>query len=231
MKASSPWQVPKMWDGGRCIIIGGGPSMPKQFNVPQEIISKVRDRNDPTGPEAYSPYMAQIHDEHVIVVNDGYRLGSWPDICFFADYGWYKAHRESLAKWSGLKIGSCPPIEGNNDGIKYLKRLNRPMGLNAKPHLLNWNFNSGSAAINLAVPHLGVRQAILLGFDMGWPDGQSHWHQGHGNGHKPRPNYDKWAEVLSVVAQDAAKLGIEIINCSPGTAITAFPVMNLKEVL
>ena len=230
------WQVPRMWDGGRCIVIGGGPSMPSQFGIPNEVVAKVRDKSDPLGPSAYSSYMEAIHGEHVIVVNNGYLLGDWPDICFFADYGWYRVHRESLAQWPGLKIGACPPLQGNSDGVKYLKRLNNSKGFSLKPHLLNWNYNSGSAAINLAI-HLGAAQIILLGFDMCRPEGRSHWHQGHGNEllsdgrPRPLPNYAKWARALTAIAQDAAKLGVEIINCSPGTVITAFPVANIREVL
>ena len=50
-------------------------------------------------------------------------------------------------------------------------------------------------------------------------------------GVQPLPNYAKWAKTLTVMARVPAKLGVEIINCSPGTAITAFPVAELKDVL
>ena len=222
-----------MWEGGRCIVIGGGPSMPSQFDIPPELVAQVKDISDPTGPEAYSPYMSSIYNEHVIVVNNGYQLGSWPDICFFGDYGWYKVHRLALAQWSGLKVAAFGNIkpEVGADGIKQLQRdRDRKVGLSENPRRLAWGFNSGSSAIDLAV-HLGSRQIILLGFDMSWPQGQSHWHQGHGNGRRPRPNYSKWMLGLGVMAHDAARLGVEIINASPDSTITAFPKVQLRDAL
>lgn len=226
------WSVPRMWDGGRCFIIGGGPSMPGQFDIPPEIMARVHDKADSTGPEAYSPYMETIYHEHVIVVNDGYRLGSWPDICFFGDHGWYKVHRQALSLWPGLKVTCCPALRGNNDGIKHLGRdRTRRVGLSDNPSMVVWGFNSGSSAIDFGI-HLGVRQVFLLGFDMSHgPAGESHWHQGHGNERRPRANYDRFMRGFPVMAADAAKMGIEIINCSPGTAIMDFPVATLKEVL
>lgn len=206
--------------------------MTGQFDIPDAIVQKVRDKNDPTGPAQYSPYMAPIHNEHVIVVNNGYLLGEWPDICFFGDHGWYRVHREFLAKWPGLKVTCCPALSGQPDGLKYLRRdPNRKLGLTDNPSRVAWGFNSGTSAINLGV-HLGSRQIILLGFDM-QPglDGHSHWHLGHGNETRPRPNYARFMRGFPIMAKDATRMGVEIINCSPGTAITDFPVVNLKEIL
>jgi len=227
------WDVPRMWDGGRCIVIGGGPSMPSQFDIPIEVVSKVRDKADLLGPQAYSPYMESIYEEHVIVVNNGYQLGDWPDICLFGDQPWYLVHRQTLAKWPGIKVHCCKSdCIDQRDGVKYLARdREKRFGLCTNPRRVAWGWNTGSSSINLAV-HFGVRQIILLGFDMSWGiASQSHWHRGHGNEHRPRPNYSKWIKGLSVLAKDAAGLGIEIINCSPGSAITAFPVAELKDVL
>jgi hypothetical protein len=166
------------------------------------------------------------------VVNDGYRLGAWPDICLFGDHGWYTVHRPLLALWPGLKVHCCKnDILNPSDGIKYLSRdRNHKVGLTDNPHRVAWGFNTGSSAINLAV-HTGVRQIILLGFDMDWPGEKSHWHQGHGNGHRPRPNYAHWIEGLKVLAQDARRIGVEILNASPASAIGAFPKVSLREVL
>ena len=227
------WQVPRMWEGGRCIVIGGGPSILAQFDIPPELVAKARDVSDPTGPEAYSPYMVSIHNEHVIVVNNGYQLGLWPDICFFGDFGWYMVHRLALAQWSGLKIAAFGNIkpEVNVDGVKQLHRdRDCKVGLSENPRRLAWGFNSGSSAINLAF-HLGARQIILLGFDMHHEPGNTHWHQGHGNERRIGPNYAKWMQGLAIMAKDSIRLGVEIINCSPGSAIKDFPVANLKGVL
>ena len=206
--------------------------MPRQFNIPQQIVAKVRDKNDPTGPVAYSQFMTRIHNEHVIVVNNGYQLGSWPDICFFGDHGWYMVHRMALAKWPGLKVNCCRRDLDGGDGVKYVRRdPDKNLGLSPHPRRVAWGFNSGSAAIDFGI-HLGVKQVILLGFDMNHgPAGESHWHRGHGNEHRPRPNYDRFMKGFLVMANDAKKIGVEIINCSLGSGIKDFPIMSLDKAL
>lgn len=229
------WVAPRMWEGGRCFILGGGPSMVSQFDIPQELVARVRDPKDPLGPEAYSPFMSNIHDEHVVAVNNSYLLGDWPDICFFGDWGWYRSHRLRLSQWPGLKVTHCPVFSDARyayaEGVRYIPRDRaKRQGLSPHPGRLSWGFNSGSSAVDLAV-HLGARTIILLGFDMhSGPNGETHWHPGHGNGHRP-PSYARFLRGFPEIAADAAKMGVEIINCSSGSAITVFPTVGLREVL
>lgn len=223
------WAAPRMWDGGRCFIIGGGPSMPKQFDIPDEIITGVR--SGELGPDAYSPFMESIHDEHVIGVNNAYQIGTWIDACLFGDCGWYLVHRQKLARWPNLKVGCCfgCPAYLDSEGIKYLARDKvRKIGIGVNPKKLSWGYNSGSAAINLAA-HFGVRQIILLGFDMSHPAPETtHWHKGHGYARK---SYRRFLKGFPAIAFDANKLGIEILNASPESSITSFPKANISEVL
>jgi len=223
------WTVPKMWDGGRCFIIGGGPSMPGQFGVPNEIVDAVR--SDRLGPDAYSPYMTPIHGEHVIGVNNAYQIGTWIDVCLFGDCAWYLVHREQLAKWPNLKVGccfGCPDYLGQ-DLVKYIPRdKNRKIGIGTNPAKISWGYNSGSAAINLAV-HFGVLQIILLGFDMSHlSSGETHWHKGHGYSRK---SYRRFLGGFPTIAADAGKLGIEILNASQESAIEVFRKVSLKDII
>jgi hypothetical protein len=61
------WQVPRMWEGGDVWIIGGGPSILTQFDIPEKVVSKVLNGSSP--PSVYSPYMEYLHDKHIIGVN------------------------------------------------------------------------------------------------------------------------------------------------------------------
>jgi hypothetical protein len=218
-----------MWDGGRCFIIGGGPSMPKQFDIPDEIIAQVR--SGQLGPEVYSPFMASIHNEHVIGVNNAYQIGTWIDVCLFGDCGWYLVHRQKLARWPNLKVGccyGCPDYFGP-DGIKYVARDRiKKVGIGTNPSKLSWGYNSGTAAINFAA-HTGAKQIILLGFDMSYPEPAiTHWHKGHGN---QRKSFKRFLRGFSSIAVDATKLDIEILNAGQESAITQFRKVSLEEVL
>ena len=160
------WQIPKMWDGGECWIIGGGPSIALQFEVPEDIIQGVLCKSLPMS--AYSPFLSPIHGKHVIGVNVAFMLGNWVDIVFFGDAGFYLAHKKQLAEFPKLKITSNAIVLNKHKSfdVKLVpKDGNHPEGISPRANRVSWNSNSGGASISLAV-QLGAKRIYLLGFDM-----------------------------------------------------------------
>lgn len=225
------WSVPKIWKDGTCWIIGGGPSIANQFQVPKKIVDKVSTSELPVS--AYSTYMSLLHDKHVIGVNGAFLLGNWVDMCFFGDKSWYFRNAKALNDYKGLIIG-CPEflqVQGwQNLGIKYLQKANgKTYGISEDPTKVCWNMNSGSAAISLAY-NTGCKRIILLGFDMDVnPQGKSHWH-GLYEAKKTQP-FHKHLIGFDQIASDAKRLGVEIINASPTSKITQFPKINVKDII
>jgi len=236
-----PWSIPRMWEGGECWIIGGGPSMPLQFGVPEDVISAVLHKEHPLS--SYSPFLSPIHNKHVIGVNAAFLLGEWIDITFFGDAGFYFANKAEMDVMTKLKV-SCNPNLPKKDArelvdIKYVPLNNRhPKGISNRDNTVTWNLNSGAAAINLAY-HLGVERVYLLGFDMApSKEGIQHWHQHYRNGKdvmKPKDikklPFRRHLECFPMVANDARRLGLEIINVNPNSAIMAFKRVKLSDVL
>jgi len=228
------WQVPRMWEGGDVWIIGGGPSVPKQFGIPDEIVQSVIKGTSP--PSVYSPFMTFLHDKHVIGINVAYLIGDWMDAIFFGDIGFFLKHQRGLAAFPGLKI-SCHPQTDKYDWVKYTPRdKTHPKGISDNPKMVSWNNNSGSAAVSIAA-NAGAERIILLGFDMKMDNTQQHWHDLYGrnaprNPKKPRHMpFDRHLRGFSDMAKDAKRRGIEIINASPDSAITCFPKYSIKELL
>lgn len=209
--------------------------MPRQFDVPEDIIQKVTQGTLP--PNAYSPYMHPIHDKHVIGVNMSYKLGMWIDVVMFGDSGFFLKERNGLATFPGIKV-SC---NTGSQGERWIKHLGRDgshsKGISTNPMLVGWNGNTGGAAINLAV-HMGAKRILLLGFDMNL-DGtrMQHWHDLYGKGpvlderRKRKLPFSRHITSFSFIAADAKRLGVEIINLSPGSSINDFPKMSVKEFL
>ena len=54
------WTAPRIWDGGECFILGGGPSLA-------------------------AVDVGQLRGRRVIAVNQAYKLGDWIDVLFFGD--------------------------------------------------------------------------------------------------------------------------------------------------
>ena len=226
------WTAPKIWEGGSCFIIGGGASMPRQFGVPEDVVSKVMTGELP--PSSYSPYLTPIHGAHVIGVNNAYQIGPWIDCIFFGDCAWYLVHRQALAKFPNLKVSCCPrfanrPLK-DMEGVKYLaKHGGRRYGISGDPSKVSWNHNSGAAAISLAV-HFGVKRIVLLGFDMCLDSAaMSHWHGSHGN--KKKPPFARHLKGFPDIASDAEKREVEILNASPESAVDAFSKISLNSLL
>ena len=245
------WKVPAIWEGGTCFILGGGLSSPRVFGVPEALISRVCNREE--RPAVYSGYYKPIHDRHVIGINNAYQLGAWIDILFFGDWTWFESHMKQLRSCKGLLVscsGRLPEHQQSRDAarVKYVKKAEdiktggkKKVGLTSAKRQVVWNYNSGAAAINLAV-HFGAVKSVLVGFDMqpgrvGGKDGDvTHWHGAHFEKHKGdvskiRPPFHRHLSCFPAIKKDADAMGVTIYNMSPDSAIDCFPKITLEEAL
>ena len=116
--------------------------------------------------------------------------------------------------------------------VRYIKSK-VGQGLSFDRSVIHQGSNSGYQAINLAV-HLGVKRIVLLGYDMQLgPDGQVHHHGPHPKGmNNPEGGLFKaWVERFATIVPDLERAGLEIINCTPNSALRCFPMAKLEEVL
>ncbi len=233
------WNVPNMWGGGECWIIGGGSSMPLEFEVPEDVIQGVLAKELPLS--AYSTFLSSIHARHVIGINAAFFLGSWVDAVFFGDGGFYRGNKAAMDAFPKLKITSSPHLKNKNyQGLKFLQNNSRhPVGISTRSGTVSWNLNSGAAAISLAY-HFGVKRIYLLGFDMDLSlDGTQHWHRHYSRNRVPskkergaaKKTFARHLEGFTAIEQDARRLGLEIINVSPNSKIMNFERVKLSEVL
>ena len=225
----SLWTAPPIWKGEQCIVIGGGASIPKQFDIPQEVVQSVFSGS--STPAAYSPYMEAIHKESIIAVNMAYTLGNWVDVLFFGDGAMLKKKGVNIFDFQGLKVSCATAILPYHKKIKILNRSTKTMGIDFDPNFICWNLNSGAGAINLAV-HFGVKRILLLGFDMNLTDGKDqHFHKYYGG--NPKTVVGVFKRHMKGFAKIAADLKgqVEVINCNPDSAIVDFPKAHIKEFL
>ena len=91
------------------------------------------------------------------------------------------------------------------------------------------NGSNGAGAINLAY-HFGARRILLVGMDMKpGPNGEKHWHPDH-----PKPlvqgqQFEEWRKKMGVLAVDLKTEGVTVVNCTPGSALTCFPMGDLEQ--
>ena len=91
--------------------------------------------------------------------------------------------------------------------------------------------NSGFQAVNL-VAQAGAARIVLVGFDYSLARGV-HWHGKHppGMNNPSERNCERWRGDLDQCAGLLAGLGIEVLNASPYSTLTAFEKRPLRECL
>lgn len=174
---------------------------------------------------------------HSIAVNDAYRLMPFASALYAGDGAWWQVH-EGAPGFAGEKWSSHGDASHNDKrAVAALYGLNLVRGVDAvgfslDPSLIHYGENSGYQAINLAVHKLGARGTILLiGFDMRMVDGRRHFFGEH-----PAPlrqtvhGYRIWPKHFARAAA-ALPPELKIINCTPQSALTCFPMMDLADAL
>jgi len=91
--------------------------------------------------------------------------------------------------------------------------------------------NSGFQALNLAV-QFGAKRIVLVGYDMR-VDAGLHWHGAHPHGlnNPSAGSVMRWAATLDAQAPLLKRLGVEVLNASPVSALKAYPKVRLEDVL
>jgi hypothetical protein len=88
--------------------------------------------------------------------------------------------------------------------------------------------SSGYAALNAAVL-MGATRIVLVGFDYKRTGGRKNWHGAYT--WPQNENFASWARAFDPLVALFAERGIEVVNASPDSAMTAFPRMTLEQAL
>ena len=202
------WRVPRLWPGGECFILGGGPSL-KDVD------------------------MSRLKGRRVIAVNNAFKLADWIDVMFFGDPRWLKNQgiKLGILNFAGLKV-TTREEHLDKPWIRVVKRRVQPTGgVSRDPGILVWNISSGACAIGLAY-HFGVKRIVLLGFDMRKVDGKTNWHDDYAVPKKFQFNpYSRFMKPFEGIAKDLKRLNVECLNATPGSALDVFPIVELEDVI
>jgi hypothetical protein len=139
----------------------------------------------------------------VNAVSDAYKLAPWADLLVSSDRKWWDYHKP---EFSGRKLAAVE--------VRDVERFNGAVS----------GENSGLLAIRVAVS-LGATRVLLCGFDMGG----THFFGPH---HEPRWNTSlQRFEIFKKQFANYRPKGVEIINCTEGSALKCYPMAKLEDVL
>ena len=163
--------------------------------------------------------------------NDAYRICDYLDVLYAADGRWIDHHRDLLGpRLRGA--GHCwTPDEAAAAAYPEwtLVGTDGEPGLSTARDMLHRGNHGGYQMINLAYL-MGCRRLVLIGYDC--RDGGQHWFGQHPEGTmRVQSNFQRWVCGYRSIAAQTSELGLTIINATPGSAIDAFPMMELREAL
>lgn len=203
------------WSQDVCAIIASGPS------VTAENVEKLKGRCK------------------VIVVNNGCKIAPWADVLYAADDKWWECYSD-WKNFAGLKITQhAAAAQQHRLRLVYLAD---PAGQDEKSRFtldrkgyIARGGNSAFQANGLAL-QFGSRRLIWIGFDFNGV----HWHGKHNVGTSNKPTglrnprdyrLGVWAKTLDDNAPILARMGAEVLNCSPMSSLNAYPIVTVDEAL
>ena len=102
-------------------------------------------------------------------------------------------------------------------------------GLSEEPNALCTGANGGYQQVNFSTL-AGAAKVLLIGYDMRFPNGRSHWHGGHPV-KTAEDLYSTYARSYSTMLPQLRKSGVEVVNCTPDSAIRCFRFSTLEAEL
>ena len=168
----------------------------------------------------------------LIVINSSWRLAPWADLLYACDDAWWRSDPEALS-FPGVKLTQDERTAERHRGRVARVVSQAAPGLSFEDGLIHTGGNSGFQALNVAV-QAGANPILLLGFDMGAsPTGKKHWHADHPPGlNNPGDiNFAYWRTAFESAVPDLERAGVQVWNCTPGSALDCFTKMTLDEAL
>lgn len=211
------WTVPRIWPGETYVCIASGPGLTRDQ---VEHVQRARAagkcrvitingaiRRDGSGADLNAPFA---------------------DVLYAADANWWRK-AQNVPGFEGLKV-SVQEIEFGD--VNVLKHREDP-GLSTDPACLHTGGNSGYQAINLG-NLMGGTRALLLGYSMRLgPKGERHHHGDHppSMNNPAEGNFRRWLKAFETLPESARACGLEIVNCTPDSALEMFPRARIEDVL
>ena len=204
--------MPRQWAGETVVLLAGGPSLsPTQLDIVYDARCRGLCR--------------------VVAINRAYEVAHWSDMLYFCDarfFDWHSVGVLAYRNWGGMIPGKGEiwtldnPELAKKNGFRSIKNMGVE-GFCSEPWGVMTGKNGGYQAMHLAA-HAGASRLVLLGYDMRLGDGgATHWHNGY-----PKPVYaHTYSRIMlphfDSLAAPLAERGVEVVNCSPGSALEVWP--------
>lgn len=194
------------WRGHTCVVVASGPSL-----TDEQIA------------------IVEASSAKTIAVNNSYQKLRAADVLYACDFLWWKINRDAARKHcKTMAMWTQDRSAAERWQLNYVRHESRD-GLGKAG--IRTGGNSGYGAINLAYL-FGCRRILLIGFDMQeGPKGEKHWHGDHVAPLTQKQQFVEWRHKCRVLAKELEAEGVEVVNCTPRSALECFPMGDLREAI
>lgn len=155
----------------------------------------------------------------VAVANSTFRLAPWADLLVAADADWWRANPDAR-EFQGLKV--CADDSLLWPEVLSLRHTGK-VGFDDDKECIRSGGNTGYQAVHIAA-QAGASRILLFGFDMR----PGHWHDV--DREADEAHYAEWCRRFATLAVALAGR-VEVLNCTPGSALECFPMATIDEAL
>lgn len=217
--------------GPRQIVVDRDPA-PVSFWEPDLAFSGLAVTIIGGGPSHADFDLALLRGRRFIAVNSACRrvrtIATERDLLFHHDNSWSENRPELVEDWPG------PVVTSNRNTKARLGDLVRRIDMDELTRRFGVlpdriGASSGHTAACLAAV-MGAARVVLVGFECAAPGGRTHGH-GDYTHHDTGIYAGQFLPGWSALAPAFDRLGVEVINATPGSAITDFPFADLGEAL
>jgi hypothetical protein len=194
-------EISREWHGQTAAIFASGPSMTA------EVAERCRGLRT------------------IAINNQSMDCAPWADIIYGSDAKWWRHYLPVIIDLPGRKISV--QIGSPIQGVDYLRASKEVC--DTRPTFLSTGANSGYAALCLAVK-LGAARVLLYGYDMAPRNGRYRRHDYPANLNS-KPRFAEWIPRYRTLALELKRRGVDVINCTPGSALTCFPFQSASPAL
>lgn len=211
---TTKWEVPREWVGETVAILASGPSMSRE--TAEYVRGKCR--------------VIAINNQGIPTDVDGVRqpaMAPWADVLYAADAKWWVHYADRALKFEGLKV-TIRHMTTYPEVLHLEQSTSQPF--DDRPTHLVTGGNSGYQAIHLAA-HFGATRILLCGYDMRQISNRKHWFGDHPGKLNSPQRYDNWIANFARLAPALKERGVEVLNCTAGSALKCFTRARLEEVI
>lgn len=182
-----------------------------------------------TGPSFKPDGLVPHGTRKFIAVNNAWTVLPWANVLYACDYLWWRQHFDAARRVFAGQMWTQDRSAAERWPFLHHVKHQAGEGLGLK--MLNTNGNSGMGAINLAYL-FGARRILLVGFDMKLgPNGERHCHPDHPKPLVQNQTFDEWIHKGAKLARDLKTQGCTVLNCTPNSALTCFPMSTIEQEL